>query len=156
MIFPMRPSLYEAAGGMPAFQALAKANHERCLADPELNHPFSKTKNPRHVEALAAYWAEAMGGPPTYSTSLASETRMQQLHAGNGEGMRHLAPRFVACFVQAMDDAKLPADPELRKAMRDYITWATENLLVYIPKGTTVPAGLRVPKWSWDGLVSER
>jgi hemoglobin len=59
-----RPTLHEFAGGMPAFLALAAAHHARCLADPELNHPFSHPgQNPRHVERLAAYWAEVMGGP---------------------------------------------------------------------------------------------
>jgi hypothetical protein len=34
-------SIYEFAGGDPAFLALTAAHHERCLQDPELNHPFS-------------------------------------------------------------------------------------------------------------------
>ena len=37
----MRTTLFEFAGGEPAFLALATAHHARCLADPELNHPFS-------------------------------------------------------------------------------------------------------------------
>ena len=59
----MRPTLYDFAGGDEAF-ALAAAHHARCLADPELNHPFSHPgQNPRHVERLGAYWAQVMGGP---------------------------------------------------------------------------------------------
>jgi hemoglobin len=66
----MRPTLFEFAGGEPAFLALAAAHHERCLRDPDLNHPFSHPgQHPQHVERLAAYWAEVMGGPPTYSAS---------------------------------------------------------------------------------------
>ncbi|PRY40757.1 hypothetical protein CLV43_106498 [Umezawaea tangerina] len=61
----MRPSLFEHAGGTPAFLALAAAHHTRCLADPELNHPFSKTdQHPAHVEHLAAYWADSGTGVP--------------------------------------------------------------------------------------------
>jgi len=61
-------SLYEFAGGDGAFLALARAHHARCLADPELNHPFSHDdQHPQHVERLAAYWAEVLGGPNTYS-----------------------------------------------------------------------------------------
>ena len=64
----MRPTLYEFAGGAKAFGPFAAALHARCLADPELNHPFSHPgQNPLHVERLAAYLAEAMGGPPRYS-----------------------------------------------------------------------------------------
>ena len=64
----VRPTLYEFAGGDDAFLALAAAHHVRCLADPELNHPFSHADlNPAHVQRLAAYWAEVLGGPPRYS-----------------------------------------------------------------------------------------
>ena len=52
----MRPSLFAFAGGEPAFLALATAHHTRCLADPELNHPFSHPdQHPQHLERLAAY-----------------------------------------------------------------------------------------------------
>ena len=37
----MRPTLYEFAGGQQAFETFAAALHARCLADRELNHPFS-------------------------------------------------------------------------------------------------------------------
>jgi hemoglobin len=58
----------------------------------------------------------------------------------------------VACFVAAVDSAGLPADPRLRAALAAYIRWATEDVLTYSPKDATVPAGLRVPHWDWDGL----
>lgn len=148
----MRPSLYEFAGGAPAFLALARAHHARCLADPELNHPFSHLgQHPEHVERLAAYWAEVLGGPPAYSASLGSQSSLQRMHAGNGE-MHDLGRRFVACFVQAMDDAGLPADREFRAALRAYMEWAVADVLVYSPVGSRVPEKLRVPRWSWDGL----
>jgi hemoglobin len=47
-----RPSIFEFAGGEPAFRALATAHHERCLQDPILNHPFSHPGHPQHVEPL--------------------------------------------------------------------------------------------------------
>ena len=56
----MRPTLYEFAGGEQAFEPFAVALHARCLADPELNHPFSHAdQNPEHVPRLAAYLARA-------------------------------------------------------------------------------------------------
>src|SRR2546427_8526427 len=91
-----RPSLYEFAGGERAFLALAAATHERCLADPELNHPFSQTENPRHLENLAAYWAEVFGGPPLYSQSLGGHSGMLEIHAGHGAG-DDFGERFLAC-----------------------------------------------------------
>lgn len=149
----MRPSLYEFAGGDPAFVALAAAHHTRCVADPELNHPFSHPdQHPRHVERLASYWAEVMGGPPNYSTSCGDQTFMLQMHAGNGD-MTDLGQRFVACFVAAADDAGLPEDPDFRSALRAYMIWAVEEILVLGPRETIVPEDLRMPHWSWDGLV---
>jgi hemoglobin len=148
----MRPTLYEFAGGDDAFLALATAHHARCLADPELNHPFSHSDlDPDHVRRLAAYWAEVLGGPPRYSALPADQSSLQRMHAGNGE-MSDLGRRFVACFVAAADDAGLPADPEFRAALRAYMEWAVDDVLVYSPENSAVPAGLPMPRWSWDGL----
>src|SRR5438445_13688127 len=72
-----RPTLFEFAGGEAALLALATAHHARCLADPELNHPFSHPGHPRHVERLAWYWGEALGGPPRYSESCGGQSWMQ-------------------------------------------------------------------------------
>ena len=146
-----RPSLYEFAGGADAFIALAAATHERCLADPELNHPFSHHVSPRHTENLAAYWAEVLGGPPRYSGSLGGHSAMLEIHAGEG-APDEMGTRFAACFIAAMDDAKLPEDPEFRAAMRAYIEWATEEVNTYSPPGTEVARNQPMPHWSWDGL----
>jgi hemoglobin len=149
----MRPSLYDFAGGDPAFLALAAAHHARCLADPELNHPFSHPgQHPRHVERLAWYWAEVMGGPPRFSAGCTDHSAMLRLHAGNGD-VTDLGRRFAACFAQAADDAELPADPEFRAALRAYMAWAVAEVLTYPGPAADVPAGLAVPRWSWDGLA---
>jgi hemoglobin len=148
----VRPTLYEFAGGEPAFLALAAAHHVRCLQDPELNHPFSHPgQHPAHVERLAAYWAEVLGGPAVYSQSLSDQSRLLDMHAGNGD-MSDLGRRFVECFVLAADDAGLPADPEFRAALRAYMQWAVDDVLVYSPVDSVVPPGARVPRWGWEGL----
>lgn len=148
----MRPSLYEFAGGEAAFLALARFHHARCVADPELNHPFSHPgQHPQHVERLAAYWAEVLGGPPTYSRSCGNQSGLAHMHAHNGD-MTDLGRRFVACFDGAMDDAGLPDDAEFRAAMHGYMVWAVADMLTYSPLDATVPSGLSVPHWTWDGL----
>jgi hemoglobin len=150
----VRPSLYEFAGGDPAFLRLATAHHARCLADPELNHPFSHPdQDPHHVERLASYWAEVMGGPPAYSNNCGNQSSMLQMHAGNGD-MTDLGHRFVACFVAAADDAGLPPDPEFRAALRAYMVRAVEEVLALGPSDTVVPGDLAMPHWSWDGPVT--
>ncbi len=149
---PVRPTLFEFAGGESAFLALAAAHHARCLADPELNHPFSHPgQHPRHVERLAAYWAEVLGGPPEFSESCGDQTRVLRMHARNGD-MGDLGERFVACFALALDDAGLPEDPEFRACLLAYMRWAVDDVLAYSDLDAVVPPGAAMPRWGWDGL----
>lgn len=79
----MRSTLHEYAGGDAAFLRLARAHHERCPADPELNHPFSHPgQHPHHVERLAAYRAEVPGGPPSYSRSCREQPALLETARG--------------------------------------------------------------------------
>jgi hemoglobin len=148
----MRRTLFEFAGGERAFAALAAAHHARCLADPELNHPFSRPDgHPQHVERLAAYWAEVMGGPPSYSRSCGDQSGVLHMHAGNGD-LRDLGERFVNCFDGALDDAQLPADPAFRDALRAYMRWAVNEVVTHSAEDIEVAPGTAMPKWGWDGL----
>jgi hemoglobin len=146
-----RPSIYETVGGQPAFLAFAAALHERCLEDPVLNHPFSHPSHPQHLEHLASYLAETFGGPPLYSQTLGGHSAMLSIHAATGAS-DEMPTRFAACFNQAFDDATFPDDPELRRAMSDYITWATAQVHGYSPLGSVVPDDQPIPHWSWNGL----
>jgi hemoglobin len=149
----VRASVYDAAGGEDAFQRLALAHHARCLADPLLNHPFSHPGHPQHVERLGAYWAEVFGGPRVFSTECGDHSAMLTLHAGC-EAEEAMGTRFFECFLESIDEAELPEDPELRTVLRDYMQWAVGEVMSYSPRGTAVPGALGVPRWSWDGLVS--
>ncbi len=146
----MRPTLYEFAGGDAAFLALAQAHHRRCLEDPELNHPFSHPgQHPQHVQRLAAYWAQVLGGPPTYGSTCGSESSVLRMHAGNGD-MSDLGRRFVDCFCRAADDAGLPDDEEFRAALRGYMVWAVDRVLAHEDRAG-IPDGLAIPRWGWSG-----
>jgi hemoglobin len=145
-----RPSMFEFAGGEPAFLALATAHHRRCLDDPELNHPFSHPGHPQHVERLASYWAEVFGGPPHYSESCGGHSAMLEIHARQGSGDDY-GTRFVACFVQAADDAGLPDDARFRAGLRDYMEWAVEQVLAVSPHDSRVAEHLPMPHWGWNG-----
>ena len=148
----LRPSLFDYAGGADAMLRLARAHHERCVADPVLNHPFSHPgQHPQHVERLAAYWGEVLGGPPAYSQDCAGdETTLVAMHSGMGD-MGDLPQRFVECFVAAMDDVALPTDAAFRAAMRAYMEWAVREFVAYPDDASAVPSGLSIPRWSWDG-----
>jgi hemoglobin len=148
-----RESVYEYVGGTEAFVALASALTARCLADPVLNHPFSHATDPAHNERLGAYLAEVFGGPPTY-TRLGGHSAMLAMHAGTGAD-DDLAPRFLACFDLAVDDAGFPDDDELRGVMHDYMAYATGEVHQLSPQGTTVEPDLPMPRWSWNGQIGE-
>ena len=146
-------TIYEAAGGGDAFLALAHAWHRRCLDDPVVSHAFSHPGgHPQHLERLAAYWAEALGGPTDYTDSMGDESHVVRMHSGNGEH-HEMDRRAIVCFSQAIDDAALPTDERLRSALRDYFAWAVAAMGAYPGSGDDVPFGLQLPHWSWDGAV---
>jgi hemoglobin len=143
-------TVYEAAGGSEGLLRLAAAWHARVMADEIVSHAFSHGFHPQHTERLAAYWAEALGGPTTYSDTYGDETSVVRMHSGNGphEEMDH---RAIACFDQALEDVALTADP-LRKVLHDYFAWATTTTMSrYHESAKVVPEGLIIPRWSWDG-----
>lgn len=143
-------SLFEAVGGDAAVLRLARAWHERVLADDVVAHAFRRGVHPQHAERLAAYWSEAWGGPPTFSRLYGTESSVVRMHSGNGphEEMNH---RAIACFAQALNDIGL-ADPDLRAVLNAYFTWATETAMDMYPNSKDdVPDNLRIAKWSWDG-----
>ena len=77
-------TVYEAAGGADGMLRLAEAWHARVMADEIVSHAFSYGFRADHSERLAAYWAEALGGPAEYSERYGDETSVVRIHSGNG------------------------------------------------------------------------
>lgn len=146
-------TLYDAAGGGEALLRLAHAWHERVLADPVVSHAFQHGVHEHHTERLAAYWAEALGGPPLFSQQYGDETTVVRMHSGNGE--HHEMDRLaVACFDAAMGDVGIEEGHPARQPLHDYFSWATTVAMARYPESADdVPDGLTIPTWSWDGLV---
>ena len=145
-------TLFEAAGGMDGLRRLAAAWHRRVMADEVVSHAFSHGFHPHHVERLAAYWAEALGGPRAYTGVYGDETSVVRMHSGNGEH-DEINRRAIACFDQALSDAGLADDPALRQALHDYFAWATTTTMArYHESADDVPDGLTIPRWSWNGI----
>jgi hemoglobin len=145
-------TIYENVGGYDRVLALAHAWHERVLADEVVSHAFSHGFHPRHTERLAAYWAEALGGPATYSSQYGSETSVVRMHSGNGPH-EEMDRRAIACFDQALGDIGISRDDRLGSALHDYFAWATTVSMSRFHRAKReVPEQMRVPKWSWDGL----
>jgi hemoglobin len=126
------------------------------LEDEVVSHAFSHGYHPEHTERLAAYWAEALGGPTTYSDRYGDETSVVRIHSGNGVH-EEMDQRAIACFDQALQDTGLSTYERLSSVLHDYFAWATTTTMArYHDSADDVPAGLHIPKWSWDGLVSDR
>ena len=89
-------TVFEAAGGNDGLRRLADAWHRRVMADDVVAHAFSHGFHPQHVERLAAYRAEALGGPTTYSDSYGDETTVVKITAGMGSTMKWIAARLPA------------------------------------------------------------
>ncbi len=148
-------TVYEAVGGIGGLRRLAEAWHTRVMADEEVSHAFSHGYRPDHSERLAAYWAEALGGPPLYSDAYGDETSVVRIHSGNG-AHEEMDRRAIACFDQALADTGLATDDRLRQALHDYFAWATTTTMArYHRSADDVPDGLAIPRWSWDGLKKD-
>jgi hemoglobin len=145
-------SVYEAAGGEEGLLRLAEAWHVRVMADEVVSHAFSQGVHPQHSGRLAAYWAEALGGPTVYSDAYGDETSVVRIHSGHGLH-EEMDRRAIACFDQALQDVGLAADEPLRQVLHDYFAWATTTTMArYHESADDVPEGLSIPRWSWDGL----
>jgi hemoglobin len=144
-------TLFQALGGAAGVLRLAHAWHERVLVDEVVAHAFSHGFHPQHTDRLAAYWGEAWGGPSTYSEKYSNESAVVRMHSGNGPH-EEMDRRAIECFDRAMDDIEL-TDPLLRSVLHTYFAWATTTTMSAYPgSADDVPDGLRIPRWSWDGL----
>jgi hemoglobin len=144
-------TIYEAAGGADGLLRLADAWHARVMADEIVSHAFSHGYHPEHSERLAAYWAEALGGPAAYSAQYGDETSVVRIHSGNG-AHEEMDRRAIGCFDQALADCGLVGDERLGRVLHDYFAWATTVTMArYHESADDVPDGLRIPLWSWDG-----
>ena len=124
------------------------------MGDEVVGHAFSHGVHNQHTERLAAYWAEALGGPPAYSASYGDETMVVRMHSGNG-AHEEMDRRAIACFDSALVDVGLDRDDRLRQVLHDYFAWATTTTMSrYHRSADDVPQGLVIPHWSWDGLAS--
>jgi len=138
-------TVFEAAGGNNGLRRLAEAWHSRVMADDVVSHAFSHGFHPQHVERLAAYWGEALGGPSTYSELHGDETTVVKMHSGNGEH-EEMDRRAIDCFDQALAHVGLADNTTLSQVLHDYFAWATTTTMSrYHQSADEVPSGLTIP-----------
>ncbi|MFI1382203.1 group II truncated hemoglobin [Embleya sp. NPDC020886] len=141
------PTLYEWAGGAPAFERLFGTFYER-VAEDEILAPVFANMDPRHAEHVAAWLGEVFGGPSVYSAELGGHRHMASRHLGRGitETQRR---RWVTLLLETADDVDLPADPEFRGVLAYYLEWGTRMAIMYSgPNPPPLPES-PMPRWDW-------
>jgi hemoglobin len=137
-------TLYDAVGDATLL-ALARAWHARCMADAVVAHAFHGGVRPDHTERLAAYWAEALGGPAAYSDTYGGESQVLRIHAGNGEHLE-MDQRALDCFVAALDDVGVSGHA-VRDELTDWFRVSIERMAGYPGSPDDVPDGLTIGVW---------
>ena len=121
----MDATLYDAAGGMPFFEALVDGFYDRVERDPVLLRLYPDLEDldgarRRLTLFLAQYW----GGPTTYSDERGHpRLRMRHMPFEVGPDERD---HWLGAMRGALDD--LAPLPEIRGALEEYLVMAAEAM----------------------------
>jgi hemoglobin len=118
-------TVYEAAGGMPFFEALVDRFYAGVAADPDLLALYPEPEDlsgARHrlTLFLAQYW----GGPDTYSQER-GHPRLRMRHATFAVGP-DARDRWLTHMRDALDALDPP--PEIRARFDEYFAFAAESM----------------------------
>lgn len=143
-------SLFEHAGGEDAIHRLEELFYAKVLADPSLQPLFGKGR-PEHVEHLTWFTAESFGGPDRFSRELGFK-HLIDVHRGLSITEEQRL-RFVALYMEAVDEADLPDDPPFRDAVASHVEFGTEVAMQNSnARNDDELNPLReVPHWTWPG-----
>ena len=120
------------------------------LADEVVGHAFRHGTQPDHIERLAAYWAEALGGPDVYTKHI----RRRDLGRADPQRQREheeMDRRAIACFDRP---SRTPGSRPTRPCARRCTTTSPGRQR---PRWRVSPIARRrprrppIPRWSWDG-----
>src|SRR3954452_22529074 len=142
------PTLFEWAGGEPAFRRMVDAFYDRVERDDLLAGFFPGGVAEAHRDHVAAWWVEVFGGPTTYTDELVGYEAMLAHHRGLAITAEQRF-RFASLMSLAADDAGLPDDPEGRAAFVGYLEWATRLAVHNSSEANDVVEHAPVPRWGW-------
>src|SRR5690349_11524101 len=110
-----------------------------CCGLPRRGTPACSPTTSSHTRSATAIGRiTASGSPPTGPRRSAGHEEMNQ--------------RAIACFGDALVDARLAANEPLREALLRYFAWATTTTMGrYRESAADVPEVMSIPKWSWEG-----
>lgn len=142
------PTLYDWAGGMPAFEQLTTVFYQKVLLD-ELLAPVFRYMSADHQLHVAHFIAEVFGGPKMYSDQGGSHFKMVQQHLGKHLTEQH-RKRWVELLMVSTDEIQLPDDPEFRSAFVAYIEWGTRIAVINSQEHVSnEDVNIPMPKWGW-------
>jgi len=142
------PTIYEWAGGRPAFERWLGRFYDLVEEDELLAPVFGGKVRQQHRRDVVTWWCEVMGGPADYTTGHGGYEHM----LGKHRGLRISAEqrlRFVTLLSRAADEVRLPDDPEFRAAIMGYAEWGTRLAVHNSGDATDVVAHAPVPRWGW-------
>jgi hemoglobin len=143
-------TLYEHAGGEEGLHRLEDVFYSKVLADPLLQ-PLFGAGQPRHVEHLTYFTAESFGGPDRFSRELGF-AHLIDVHRDLRITEAQRA-RFVQLYLQALDEAGMPADEPFRQAVRQHAEFGSQVAMQN--SNATSDDELHplreVPRWTWAG-----
>jgi hemoglobin len=141
-------TLHQHAGGDEALHRLEELFYNKALADPVLKALFTK-RVPSHVDHLTWFTAESFGGPDRFTRNLGFQ-HIIDVH-------RHLKitdeqrERFIALYLEALDEVGLPGDEPFRQAVREHVEFGAR--VAQQNSWAETDAGLhpirQVPQWQW-------
>ena len=141
-------TLYDHAGGDEGLHRLEEIFYAKALADPVLKRVFT-TRVPTHVEHLTWFTAESFGGPDRFSRELGFRYLIDKhRHLNITDEQRD---RFIAAYVESLEEAGLPTDERFRKAVREHVEFgahvAQQNSQA--ESESELHPIREVPVWTW-------
>src|ERR1700691_577083 len=146
-------TLYEHAGGDEGLHRLEELFYAKALADPVLKTLFTN-RVPAHVDHLTWFTGESFGGPDRFTRELGFQYLID-VH-------RHLKitdeqrDRFVALYLEALDEAGLSDDHPFREAVRSHVEFgarvAQQNS--WAESDDELHPIRNVPHWEWSPTAS--
>lgn len=141
-------TLYEHAGGEEGLHRLEEIFYAKALADPVLRHVFT-TCVPTHVDHLTWFTSESFGGPDRFTRELGFRYLIDtHRHLDITDEQRD---RFVAVYLESLDEAGLPTDERFRKAVREHVEFgarvAQQNS--HAQSESELHPIREVPTWTW-------
>ena len=119
------PSLFEAAGGMPFFEALVARFYRGVEADPVLLPLYPQPHDLRAARRrLTLFLAQYWGGPTTYSSER-GHPRLRGRHLAFAIG-REAREHWLARMAEALDEMAAP--PQIRARLDEYFVVAAEAM----------------------------